>query len=455
MPLPRPRPRWKSWSPPHWLWRAFKWFANLSLPKALLHRALEIPLQTTRPEFPALHLPDRPDGKNALVVLPYTEQNAYFKIVELIDKDLKEKGYRIHAVVHNPTGAHPAPWWDYFYYIPDLQARVGELKFSEAGVFQPDSHKVDDWCTPELFQFVAALNHFWKFDVCIVHYIFFSKVFEIFPDSTMKLLYTHDVYSHRNSRLLGHGLDDSVWFSTSPAEEKKGLDRSDFVIAIQEKEAEYFRTLVSEEKVLTLPLLHAPRFIDRDWSVRGENRKLRVGFFASSYWNNIKSLTDFHQALLKHAHLARNVELLVGGEICERFKEKRLKNTRFLGMFADPRDFYAECNVIINPDFFESGLKMKCLEAMSYGAPLLATSVSTKGLRVEHSHHSLSDMDSILRCLESFIADGSLLNSNAHASRETYQMLLQHYDFSETFTRILARKMEKGSLKPPDQDQKV
>ena len=404
--------------------------------KTLIRKLLRIRPAALTP-INEIAAPPLKQKKNALVIIPFVKKNAYFHIVELINKNLKDLGYEIHGVVHNSEGGPLPSWWDHAYFIPDVNNRIGKLKFKETGELSVDGHHIDDWCSPEIYDFVVNLNRKWKFDICFVHYVFFSKIFEALPPTVMRFLYTHDVYTQRNTRLLNRGLEESFWFSVDEEEEKKGLERADCIFAIQDEEAQYFRKLTPSSRVITAPLFEKAHFL-KPRSHGG--KKIRIGYFASEYLNNLKTFTDFYAAFKTHKDLSKKFEIVVGGGICFhfRFNKFRYKMAQFRGSFDEVTPFYEDCDLIINPDFFQSGLKMKTFEAMSYGLPILTSQDSTAGVDTFSKYHRLSSIGDFIQALEEIAKNKDLLDELTLASKETYQRLLTKYDFKKILEPLIA-----------------
>ena len=77
------------------------------------------------------------------------------------------------------------------------------------------------------------------------------------------------------------------------------------------------------------------------------------------------------------------VELVIAGDVAEglqRLLSTDLPGVRYLGKVARVEDFYAEIDIAINPVRFGSGIKIKSIEALWYGRPLIAHSHNTRGL---------------------------------------------------------------------------
>jgi len=426
-----------------WIWRWAKWVAATPPCAVLIGKLAQANSANPRtglpPEvlLPLIDIDPRQGGrKNALLVIPYVTDNAYFNLVEYLDKTLIDLGYDIHAVVHNSEGiAARKPWWTSYYYVRATTGKFLSLYQDKQRKIPIDNHRVDDWCGPELMQFVAALHGLLKFDVCVVHYVFFSKVFELFDNSTLKLLVTHDRYSERNARLLRHGLEHSLWFSTTREEEKKGLMRADKVFAIQEAEADFFAGLVGADKVVTVPWIPEKRYIQR----KACRKRPVLGYLASDYLNNVKVFQDFYRRFAANAALTEHFDLWVGGRICTAIgKPKQYPKARFFGVLDKVEPFYAQCDLMVNPDFFESGLKLKGIEALAYGMPLVTTIQATRGLGLTDRLHNCPDLDAVCVALEAIAQDHTLLSSMAEASRQAYDNLYTKYDAKRILERIIA-----------------
>ena len=71
--------------------------------------------------------------------------------------------------------------------------------------------------------------------------------------------------------------------------------------------------------------------------------------------------------------------MLIGGKICEILNEKKLPSNIILcGTYDSPDTFYQQGDIVINPVFYGSGLKIKTFEALSYGK-----------ITVVHKHSSI------------------------------------------------------------------
>jgi hypothetical protein len=114
-----------------------------------------------------------------------------------------------------------------------------------------DERKKRGVIPPELVILVSKLGGRYEPIAVIAEYIFLTDCFALLPPGTLKIVDTIDVFSLRESQVLGHGIDDDPWNVTA-GEERAYLLRADVIVAIQKREARVLKELVPEREVLTV-----------------------------------------------------------------------------------------------------------------------------------------------------------------------------------------------------------
>lgn len=89
--------------------------------------------------------------------------------------------------------------------------------------------------------YIKKIQQTYKFDSVILNYIWLSKIANYFKGNT--ILFTHDVFSFRNPRLIGY-----YWISCTPNEEAKCINRVNYVLAIHRKSAIHLNKLMCPPK---------------------------------------------------------------------------------------------------------------------------------------------------------------------------------------------------------------
>jgi glycosyltransferase involved in cell wall biosynthesis len=251
--------------------------------------------------------------------------------------------------------------------------RVRNFTLRHLGIEEFHPSEVDVFASPELAKRVWEVFCQFRPSSVIVEYVFNSWLLEQFPATVRKLIDTHDVFADRYKLFHKAGVKPE-WFSTTRRQERKGLRRADCVIAIQDREAEYFRRLTNRQVVTVghiTPVLPLPEPAGAGATVLfvgGDNPSNRdaLEFCFQEVWPLIRAVLP--EACLK-----------VAGPVCCHFSGPPA-GVDLLGEIADITAAYAQAQVVLNPLRFGTGLKIKSVEALSYGRPLVTTSVGAEGL---------------------------------------------------------------------------
>jgi len=234
-----------------------------------------------------------------------------------------------------------------------------------SGIFPADTQK-------EFQAIVEEINP----DLLVFEYVLMAELADCLDSRRTKVVDTHDSFSNRNQRIRASG-GAGMWWSLRPRQERHLLSRFDHALAIQQNEFDFFSGLLAgaRTKVALVDILSAPR----KHHAAQTSSDLVLGYIGSNNRHNIEGLFQFleHQwpEILQSAPGAR---FIVAGNIPA---EREFANVSFIGRVDDLwSNFYAKCSAIINPCISGTGLKIKTIEAMSYGLPVVTTSEGCNGI---------------------------------------------------------------------------
>jgi glycosyltransferase involved in cell wall biosynthesis len=285
---------------------------------------------------------------------------------------------------------------------------------------------VDSYFDPGAGRYVRAGLSGLGFDVVIVSYVFYSKILDSFPDTALKILDTHDVFSDRYRLYKDQGLR-AEFFSTAPAEERKALERADVVLAIQDWDASHFRSLTCKP-VAVVGHLEAPNDTSAAAAAPPKRGMLFVG---GPMAINAHGVTWFIREVLPRVRSrVPAAELWLAGGICSHFR-RPIPGMRTLGFVEQIADLYQRAGVVINPQQFGTGLSIKCIEALMHGRPLVTTVSGARGLEAgdqqaflaARSAEEFADVVALL--LQDEARAATLGHSAAAFARRYYQTQLQ------------------------------
>jgi glycosyltransferase involved in cell wall biosynthesis len=255
-----------------------------------------------------------------------------------------------------------------------LRAVAGRGRTPAAG----EAIGIDDWCPGWFRRRVADAVGRWRPDVVLVLYVFLSACLDAAraaaPGRLLGVIDTQDVMHRRVPALAAAGLAPS-WFQTSAAEERRGLARADLVLAIQDDEAAALRALVPERTVLVVP--HGTPVVP---APPGAARPGRLLFVASYNDLNVAGLGWLCAEVWPRLRAAvPEAELVVCGNVVEKMGAVPA-GVVLRGPVADVAPEYGAARAVVNPVRGGTGLKVKLVEALCHGRPVVTTPAGAVGL---------------------------------------------------------------------------
>lgn len=197
------------------------------------------------------------------------------------------------------------------------------------------------------------------YDICVVEYVHFSKIFELVPQSTFKILDTHDSFSEE---------------FTAEAE-ATGLARADRVLAIQNQEASDFQKILGPDADKVCVISH---FINETDPI-DVSHTLGATFLGSKFAANLVSLRYFIKEVLPLIQAAvPDFKLYVAGDITSAIEDHPCVVK--LGRVQQVADAYVRAPILVSPVRAGTGVKIKLLEAMGLGIPCVSTQSGVRGL---------------------------------------------------------------------------
>jgi glycosyltransferase involved in cell wall biosynthesis len=184
---------------------------------------------------------------------------------------------------------------------------------------------------------------------------------------------THDV-RHRQLHLRDGQLVEVLNEHTPLETELAQLTPADALIAIQSTEAAVFARHFPTKRVVTAPMSAAFR------PLPVPNAPVAL-FVGSGHAPNLTGLRWFLANVWPE--LCRDlpaVRLLIAGSICSSLTEALPPGVEKLGRLPDLSAAYAQASLVIAPILQGSGIKIKILEALTFGRAVITTSVGAEGL---------------------------------------------------------------------------
>jgi glycosyltransferase involved in cell wall biosynthesis len=218
-------------------------------------------------------------------------------------------------------------------------------------------------------------------DVCIIEYLDLSFLLNYLPRDIRTILDTHDIISDRIKSFAEYNFTTNVWPSgtvvKNEAEEYDVFNSYDAIMLINNRDFDKVGSKIGYEKVILAP--HPPAITKR--AIR--QKAVTIGYVASNYTPNVHAIisfiTDVWPSFIDQG-LTLNIYGTVGTKIDMPADFLTSSNICIRGFVQDLNQVYDEIDIVINPVKFGAGLKIKNMEALGSGLPLITTSHGATGI---------------------------------------------------------------------------
>ena len=268
------------------------------------------------------------------------------------------------------------------------------------------------------------------FDTVIIEYIHSSYFLNFLIEDVQVILDAHDIISHRAKEFKKFNYGGAL-YELSKETEIELFNIYDHVIALCQPDYEEITAMVEMGKVLLCPhpvqtSLHTNREVVKN-----------IAFVASAYLPNVDAINWFIAncwPLISEKY--RNVRLVVCGTVCMNVKLLDQPQITCKGFVADIDEIYEEADIIINPVRFGAGLKIKNLEALAHGRPLVTTHHGARGLEagINKSFLVANNAEEFIRSIESLIINTSL---RQEVSQNAYIFINDNFSPEQCFKPLM------------------
>ena len=212
----------------------------------------------------------------------------------------------------------------------------------------------------------------------IVHYLWLSRCLVDLPANVQRIIDTIDLMHQRLLQYRGSGLHS--FFQCTLEDELKCLKRADSLLVIQKQEQDILSRYLPKESLLLTPHGHELTPPEK----RGRGKQLL--FLGSPHAANVEGLKWFITKvwpIVRQADAGITLQIAGGaGPVLRENPEQLvgLDSVDILGFVEDATSVLCRADVMVNPILRGSGLKIKVIEALCCGLPVVSTEEGVKGI---------------------------------------------------------------------------
>ena len=206
-----------------------------------------------------------------------------------------------------------------------------------------------------------------EYNIFFNSYVFWGKLADLFPNNVVKIIDIHDFvtlneYMQRNKPDFTAG----AMFQ----QEIQAINKHDHAVSISEEESLILQPFCSHAQFTTIPVSFSEKFTEKS------GHKYDAVFVGSDNPFNVKGLTWFMNTV--YPMLPRTMTLAMVGRITRCVEPK--PNISLISHPESLDDIYADSRMAICPLMNGTGLKVKVVEALSFGKPLVTTTWGLSGI---------------------------------------------------------------------------
>jgi glycosyltransferase involved in cell wall biosynthesis len=237
---------------------------------------------------------------------------------------------------------------------------------------EPPSALEENFCHDALVGVLAAIAKQFPQGMYYINYAFMTRFLHYLSPAPISFVDTHDVLSDKSGKVRAFGVVDHVVISA--AEEGAMLQRASALLAVQPDDATRLATLSPRTPVLTAGV----DFTAPDTGPPPERPTILM--VAHDNPLNVKGIQDFLRLAWPSIRTARpDAEFVVVGTVVRSVRYPDLR-VHFAGVIDDLAACYRDARVVINPSVAGTGLKVKTVESVAYGRPIVTFPNGVEGI---------------------------------------------------------------------------
>jgi len=254
------------------------------------------------------------------------------------------------------------------------------------------------WYSPKLISHISKLIKKNNYDIIQVEFSQLLYLVKYLPKNTKKIFVAHDISSisfyrriFENKPSLLKIISRYLFFLEIYFYEKKYLPKFDTIISVSQKDKITLQQQFPNQKIICLE-----NGIDKiDFIKKTPSNIINLGYIGSFshtpnlnavkyFFDEIAPLLDKEKIIYKF-YLAGNNDSKFIQDI---FSSQNLIN---LGQIKETKEFYKKIDCLITPIFSGSGSRIKILEALSFGVPIISSPIGAEGINIQSSYLQIAN----------------------------------------------------------------
>lgn len=272
-------------------------------------------------------------------------------------------------------------------------------------------NKIPYWFSPWYnSDLISHLNNLLKknhYDIIQIEFTQLLYLAKYLPKNTKKIFVAHDISSisfyrriFENKPSIFKIITRWLLFLQIYFYEKKYLPKFDAVISVSQKDKKTLQTYFPDKKIICFE-----NGIDKiNFIKKIPSKILNLGYIGSfSHTPNLNAVKYFFEQIAPILE-KQNIpyKFYLAGNNDPKFIKKTFTNNNLinLGEVKETISFYKKIDCLITPIFSGSGSRIKILESLSFGIPVISSPIGAEGINIKTPYLQIANFPKdYLKCL--------------------------------------------------------
>lgn len=247
------------------------------------------------------------------------------------------------------------------------------------------------WYSPKLISKIGDMTIQKHYDIIQVEFSQLLYLTKYLPKNTKKIFTAHDISSISFYRRISEGKPSVLkkliryfFFLQIYFYEKKYLPKYDTIISVSQKDQQTLKKYLPNKNIISLENgIEKINFLKKTPS-----KIIKLGYIGSfehtPNLNAVKYFFDKIAPLLEKQNIS--YEFYLAGKNDPQFIKENFPKIINLGQIKETIDFYQKIDCLITPIFSGSGSRIKILESLSFGIPVISSPIGAEGININSDY---------------------------------------------------------------------
>ena len=254
------------------------------------------------------------------------------------------------------------------------------------------------WYSPKLISHISKLIKENNYDIIQIEFSQLLYLVKYLPKNTKKIFVAHDISSvsfyrriFENKPSLLKIISRYLFFLEIYFYEKKYFSKFDTIISVSQKDKQTLQKQFPNQKIVCFE-----NGIDEiDFLKKTPSKILNLGYIGSfSHTPNLNAVKYFFDEIAPLLDKEKIIyRFYLAGDNDSEFIKKTFSNQNLinLGRVKETKEFYKKIDCLITPIFSGSGSRIKILEALSFGVPIISSPIGAEGLDIQSPYLQITN----------------------------------------------------------------